>query len=276
LTSAFYSDDVQQAGPTRSWRRYAALGDSFTEGMSDDLGPAGRTRGWADLVALELARRSGEIEYANLAVRGRLVKQVVAEQVPAAARLEPDLASLAVGVNDALRRRFDVHATATELENGVRELRRSGSDVLVFAFGNPARRSAVMGLVRERIRTYNTAVEAIARRYGCFIVRFWDVAAMDDDRLWADDRLHLSPAGHALAAACALEALGIGDSTWRTPMVPEPRPHALASARGHAQWAGAHLGPWLARRAKGISSGDGITPKHPEWVTVRPGEFVEP
>jgi len=244
--------------------------------MSDDLGPAGRTRGWADLVALELARRSGEIEYANLAVRGRLVKQVVAEQVPAAARLEPDLASLAVGVNDALRRHFDVHATATELENGVRELRRSGSDVLVFAFGNPARRSAVMGLVRERIRTYNTAVEAIARRYGCFIVRFWDVAAMDDDRLWADDRLHLSPAGHALAAACALEALGIGDSTWRTPMVPEPRPHALASARGHAQWAGAHLGPWLARRAKGISSGDGITPKHPEWVTVRPGEFVEP
>jgi hypothetical protein len=140
------------------------------------------------------------------------VKQVVAEQVPAAVRLGPDLTSLAVGVNDALRRHFDVHAAATELENGVRDLRRSGSDVLVFAFGNPARRSSVMGLIRERIRAYNTAVEAIAEAYGCYQVRFWDVAAMDDDRLWADDRLHLSPAGHELAAACALEALGIGDA----------------------------------------------------------------
>jgi lysophospholipase L1-like esterase len=265
---------VQQPEPTPAWVRYAALGDSFTEGLSDDVGPDGRTRGWADLVALDLAARAGQIQYANLAVRGRLVKQVVAEQVPAAVRLGPDLTSLAVGVNDALRRHFDVHAAATELENGVRDLRRSGSDVLVFAFGNPARRSSVMGLIRERIRAYNTAVEAIAEAYGCYQVRFWDVAAMDDDRLWADDRLHLSPAGHELAAACALEALGIGDAAWRTPLVPEARAGAVATARGHARWMGGHLGPWLARRARGTSSGDGITPKHPEWVTVQPGPFV--
>ena len=261
----------------KQWRRYVALGDSFTEGMCDDVGPDGRYRGWADLLALSLAERSpGGIEYANLAVRGRLVAQVVHEQVPPAVALQPDLVSLAVGVNDTLRRSFDVNAVATHLENGVRALSESGADVLVFAFGNPARRSRVLGLIRERIRAYNSAVDAIAARYGCYVVHYWDVAAMDDDRLWADDRLHLSPEGHALAAASAREALGIDDDAWRTPLVPPVRPSPWAAGAGHARWFGAHAGPWLARRARGTSSGDGIAPKHPTWVRLSGGAFVSP
>ena len=70
----------------------SALGDSFTEGLMDEVGPDGRHRGWADRVAQALAERARAdgadgIEYANLAVRGRLVRQVVAEQVPAAVAL---------------------------------------------------------------------------------------------------------------------------------------------------------------------------------------------
>ena len=62
----------------RDWRRFVALGDSFTEGLMDEVGPDGRHRGWADRVAEALAARASAegadgIEYANLAVRGRLV-----------------------------------------------------------------------------------------------------------------------------------------------------------------------------------------------------------
>ena len=267
-----YSDGVHDESRARTWTRYAALGDSFTEGLSDDLGPDGRHRGWADLLAIELAGHFGSIEYANLAIRGRLARQVVDEQVPAALALQPDLTSLAVGVNDTLRRRFDVDATATAVEDGVRALRSSGTDVLLFAWGNPSRRSRVLGMIRERLRAFNTAVDAIAATYGCFVVRYWDVAAMDDDRLWADDRLHLSPAGHRVAAASALEALGVGDAQWRTPLVPTSRPGMLQVADGHARWVSGHAGPWLARRARGTSSGDGITPKRPQWVNVTAGE----
>ena len=210
----------------------------------------------------------GGIEYANLAIRGRLTRQVVREQVPAALELSPDLTSLAVGVNDTLRRRFDLNSAATDLETGVRRLRAAGSDVLVFAFGDPARRSKVMGSVRERIRAYNSAVEAIADRYDCYLVRYWDVAALDDDRMWAEDRLHLSPPGHRLAAHSALEGLGLGGSEWRTPAPPGPVPSLTTRTVGHARWVGGHLVPWAIRRMRGASSGDGISPKHPHWVEV--------
>lgn len=247
--------------------------------MTDEIGLDGRFRGWADLVALELGRQacaqgSSGIEYANLAIRGRLVAQVVEEQVPAAIALQPDLISLAVGVNDTLRRSFDLDASATALENGVRSLRGSGADVLVFAFGDPSRRSRALGLIRDRIRAYNSAVEDIAAAYGCYIVHYWDVAAMDDDRLWSADRLHLSAKGHQLAAASALEALGVGDSHWRTPLVPEDPLALHRKAAGHVAWFSGHVAPWLARRARGESSGDGLSPKYPTWVPVSGGEWV--
>jgi lysophospholipase L1-like esterase len=272
---------VQPLQPPGEWTRYAALGDSFTEGLDDEIGPGGRHRGWADMVALTLADRArqqglGGIDYANLAIRGRLIDHVVREQVPAAVELRPDLASIAVGVNDALRRRFDLNAAATSLESGVRALRGGGSDVLLFAFGNPSRRSRVMGLIADRIRAYNSAVDAIAEAYGCRIVHFWDVAVMDDDRLWSQDRLHLSPAGHRLAAEGALEALGVGGSAWRTPLVPDPRPPLRSRVASDVGWMREHLAPWLARRARGTSSGEGIAPKHATWVRVSGGPWVAP
>jgi lysophospholipase L1-like esterase len=88
------------------WRSFVAVGDSFTEGM-DDPYPDGTYRGWADLVASRLAVDAPDFRYANLAIRGRLFPNVVAEQVPAALAMKPDLISFAAGGNDVLRRSFD-------------------------------------------------------------------------------------------------------------------------------------------------------------------------
>ena len=250
------------ATQARPWQRFVAIGDSFTEGLNDELDANGRHRGWADRVACALAEREASLQYANLAIRGRLASHVHAEQVPIALGLQPDLVSLAVGVNDALRRHFNVSATATHIEQSVRQLRSANIDVLLFAFGDPARRSSVMGLIRDRLLAMNSATRAIARHYGCYLVDFWGVSVFDEDELWSADRLHLSPTGHGVAAAAALQALGLGDDAWRTPH-PVAAPRLPQRAAANIHWAGTHLGPWLARRARGTSSGDGVLPKRP-------------
>jgi hypothetical protein len=67
--------------------QYAAIGDSFTEGVGDEL-PDGAVRGWADRVAAGLAAtRDGDVRYANLAVRGRLLGPIVTDQLEAALSL---------------------------------------------------------------------------------------------------------------------------------------------------------------------------------------------
>lgn len=53
------------------WRRFVAVGDSFTEGIGDpDPNAPGAHRGWADRVAEVLGQQVDDFAYANLAVRG--------------------------------------------------------------------------------------------------------------------------------------------------------------------------------------------------------------
>ncbi|NEW37635.1 hypothetical protein GV794_05290 [Nocardia cyriacigeorgica] len=86
--------------PVTPLNRYVALRDSFTEGVGDD-DPA-RTdgvRGWAERVAESLTTINPDTEYANLAVRGRLMCGVIDERLPQALSLSPDLVTVSVGGN---------------------------------------------------------------------------------------------------------------------------------------------------------------------------------
>src|SRR3954454_15975559 len=99
------------------------MGDSFTEGLNDAY-PDGTYRGWADLVAARLAVDSGpDFGYANLAVRGRLLDQVVSEQLAPTCEMRPGLVSFAAGGNDVLRPRADPTALMPRFEAAVAELR---------------------------------------------------------------------------------------------------------------------------------------------------------
>ena len=91
--------------------RYVAIGDSFTEGVGDET-PDGHVRGWADLVAQGWATSGVRVEYANLAIRGRLIRPIVEEQLPAALALKPTHLSFNGGGNDMLRPKADANAIA--------------------------------------------------------------------------------------------------------------------------------------------------------------------
>ena len=252
-------------------RSFLALGDSFTEGMHDDLGPDGRHLGWADRVAAALATATGGIRYANLAIRGRLLDQVVDEQVPVALELRPDLVSFHAGPNDALRPRTDLAAVLRRYDSAVGRLREAGPAVLLFTV---LERAGGTGRTADRLaarfRLFNDGVRAAAGRHD----------ALHDRRLWHEDRLHLAPEGHARVAAAVLETLGVSDPAllggepgwWRLPLPPGPAPRRSADLAADVRWVRRHFVPWVGRRLRGVSSGDGILPKHVELVDVLPPE----
>jgi lysophospholipase L1-like esterase len=252
---------------------FVAIGDSFTEGLNDPA-PGGGFRGWADLVAGALsARRPGTsaFRYANLAVRGRLLGQVVAEQVPRAVELAPDLVSLAAGGNDILSG-TDVDELAATFEPAVAKLQAAGCRVLIFTGFDP-RMFPVIRLLRGRIAAYNMHLRGIADEHGCDLVDLWSMRALKDTRAWSPDRLHLTTEGHRQAARRACEVLGIpAEADWLPPP-PSQLPAAwpgrspwLAARRQDARWAREYAGPWLRRRLGGTSTGDGVLPKRPDLL----------
>lgn len=253
--------------PERRYGRFVAVGDSFTEGL-DDPNPDGTFRGWADRFAELLSTRDPGLLYANLAVRGKKIDQVVDEQVPAALALQPDLVSLAAGVNDVLRPKVDISHIADQIEASVVELRAAGADVMLTCVGDPSARSALFGTLAGRIATYDDHLRRIGATHGCVVMDFWGVEVFDDERCWSVDRLHLSEIGHERVARAAADFLGFGDDSWRELLPPAARTSWLVRRRRDGEWAVSHLGPWLGRRLRGTSSGDAMSAKRMQLTPV--------
>ncbi len=255
-----------------SYQRYVALGDSTTEGLMDpDPWGGARNRGWADRLAEKLAGINPEIRYANLAIRGRKLPQIRAEQLGPSLALEPDLASVLGGVNDILRREVELEARAEDLEAMVSALRESGAVVLLSNYPSIAG-SISFGASRfaPRIESFNQTIGEIAERQGALLI---DLAADDIDHpaMWATDRLHASSIGHERIADLAAASLGIEqlDPGWEAAL-PAHRPPSRPRRIAHdTAWAARHMVPWIVRRIRGVSSGDGIEPKRPELGPVR-------
>jgi len=202
---------------------FVAIGDSFTEGLNDPA-PCGGFRGWADRLAGLLAAEHEGLRYANLAVRGKLLRQIVHEQVPAALALSPALVSIAGGGNDILRPGADPDTLAELFDAAVARLQQSGCRVLMFTGSDPAG-FPVLRLLRGRIAAYNMHLRAIADIRGCYMVDLWSMRFLRHAAAWSPDRLHLTAESHQRVALRACEVLGIPVADdWR---VPRQDPHAI-------------------------------------------------
>ena len=252
-----------------SWSTFVAVGDSFTEGVGDLDPRTGVERGWADRVAETLATTSPDLRYANLAVRGQLLEQIVAGQVERAHGMSPDLVSLCAAGNDLLRPSARPADLARRLEAAVVRLGDTGADVLVFT-GFNTRSTPVVDLVGRRLATMNELIRDIARRRGALLVDLWEMDTLADPRARADDRLHLNAEGHRRVAARVCEVLGVSpELDWRVPWPPIPPTPWVRRREEDLRWARAHLLPWVGRRVQGRSTGDGRPPKRPEPAPVR-------
>jgi lysophospholipase L1-like esterase len=270
---------MQAAGQSplaRDFESFVALGDSFTEGVGDPYADGISCRGWADRFAGHLARLQPDLRYANLAIRSKLVGDVLSEQVPAAIAMAPDLVSLAAGGNDLLMPRSDPDLVAATFETAVAGLTGAGCTVLAFTGFDP-KAFPVLRLMRGKAAVFSMHVSEIASRHHCLLGDLWSMPILGDRRLWAPDRLHLSPEGHRRIALRACEAVGVPvREDWREPLPDPPRrsgrvPVASAWLKARWQdvaWATEHAAPYLSRRLHGVSSGDGRLAKRPELMRL--------
>ncbi len=244
--------------------RYVAIGDSFTEGMGDER-PDGTPRGWADLVAGALATGGEQVQYANLAIRGRLLEPIVTTQLDTALAMSPapTLVSLNGGGNDMMRRGADLQRLLDLIEGAVERCAAAGVRLMVLSGADPSSHLPLGHVLRRRAATLTEGVRELTARHGVLFVDCFGDEELRRAEYWSADRLHLNSAGHLRVSGLVLTALGRPADAHRLPAAPPVR-GLLTEARYYRE----HVLPWVTRRLRGRSSGDGRAAKYPDWTSA--------
>ncbi|MFJ1748649.1 SGNH/GDSL hydrolase family protein [Streptomyces sp. NPDC088116] len=195
------------------------------------------------------------VRFRNVSVSGALTRDVEERQVPAALDFAPDLASVLVGVNDTLRRAFDIQDLAPRLDRICAALAESGAVLMTACLPDPG---AVLGLpaplarpLARRQRAVNAVVHALSTRYDTVHLHMADESWVADRSLWSADRLHPCERGHRMIAArfhelLAARGLALGPPPSLEADQPSPtRTEAL-------RWLAVSGTGWVVRRCQDL------------------------
>lgn len=246
------------------YTRYVALGDSQTEGLWDGDDTAG-VAGFADRLAHRLDELWPGISYANLAVRGRRIRDVLDDQLPAALAMRPDLITSCIGMNDVTRPGRSFDRALGDLDILHAALAASGATVVITTFPDISRILPAGRLLSARVQRINEVIRAAATRHGLHLVDLYSAPSMIDPDTWSPDRVHGSPQGHQLFADAAAEALRLpgSDHSWATARPDVVFPGLRSRMYSQALWAQNMLMPWIWRHLRGRSAANGRGPKRP-------------
>jgi lysophospholipase L1-like esterase len=252
-----------------SYLRYVALGDSQTEGLWDGDDTSG-VEGFADRLAARLEELHPGVRYANLAVRGRRIRDVLDNQLPRAIAMRPDLITSCIGMNDVTRPGPSFTTALHDIDLLHDRLAETGATIVTTTFPDLEKILPVGRFLAGRVVQINAVIRAAAARHGFRLVDLYDAASMGDPDVWSPDRVHGSPLGHALFAAAAAEALELPGSShdWATSRVDAVRPGLQSRMYSQALWTQNLLMPWVWRHLRGMSSGNGRGPKRPRLAPV--------
>ncbi|WP_456505912.1 SGNH/GDSL hydrolase family protein [Arthrobacter sp. UYCu723] len=261
------------AGP---WNRYVAMGDSFTAGIGDpEPRSPGGMRGWADRIAEELSEGRRDFAYANLAISGLVLRQILDQQLGPAIELKPDLVTLSAGGNDLVFHRSDPDRLAATLDAAVGMLSATGATIVLFT-GPDWGDTPLFGHIRGKVAVFNENIRTIAARHNGVIADLWTLRQLSDPRMWDPDRLHFSPMGHHTIAAMVLETLNVPHSL--RPLQPKPLPSGgwRESKAGDVAWLTNYLLPWMVSRVRPRGDGAPLAAKRPRPGPVAGSESAVP
>jgi lysophospholipase L1-like esterase len=264
---------MQSIGNEVAYKRFLALGDSMTEGMSDEI-RNGKYRGWADRTAEVMAANWDGFTYANFAVRGKLVGQVFADQIPMALPFiegPSTLVSFHAGANDVIRPKYDPVKTMAIYDEGVAKLAKTGATLMLFCvLEDSGAKTKAAKIWQERFAIFNENVRVQAKKVGAILFDpnqddFWR-----DTRFIDSDRLHLNLEGHRRVSQAVLSRFELPhDPNWRRPLPPAKPDSLLKKIAINLKWFATFAIPWMIRRLRGRSSGDGRSCKYPTPIAFR-------
>ncbi len=206
-------------------------------------------RGWADRIAEELGEGSGGFGYANLAISGLVMREIIDQQLEPALNLKPDLVTLSGGGNDLLFHRGDPDRLAAALDDAVAALSATGATVVLFT-GPDWGETAILGHIRGKIAVFNENIRVIAARHDGVIADLWALRQLSDPQMWDPDRLHFSPLGHHTIAAMVLDTLSVPHRL--RPLEPKPMPPGnwRETRAGDLAWVAHYMLPWMVGRIR--------------------------
>lgn len=273
LPAAYRKDS--SATPThrtldRVSHRFAALGDSFTEGVGDwDSGYPNGVRGWADRVAKQLGKADPDTQYLNLALRSRGLEEIVATQLPRAIAWQPTVVSFFAGGNDLLLLRTDVAGVLDRYEHAVAQLAATGARLLLFT-SYDVRLSPLLEPLRGRNDRFNRRIRQVAHDHGAILIDHWAMREFRSPRMWEPDRLHMSRHGHRHLAAAVLRALQVEHSIRPRDLDGDHPMTRTLALQAELEWWRDWVWPMLGRRRRGEPAGHDLSAKWP--VPIRPAD----
>lgn len=197
------------------------FGDSITDaGRNRDAKP-GEPDGWGGGYVHQIAAYlsaqdpADELVFTNKGISGNRVYDLETRLEEDVLRLEPDVVSILIGINDVWRR-YDKNL-ASELKNFEATYRRivekisdDGAQLVLlepFVLPVPEDRRNW----REDLDPKITVVRDLAREFGATLVPldgiFAAASCKREPAFWAHDGVHPSPAGHALIARSWIDAM---------------------------------------------------------------------
>lgn len=259
------------------YRSYVALGDSLTEGLGDfDFELSRFGCGWADRLAELFARvayEAGEnFDYANLSLRGSSLYEILTAQLEDALKLKPDLVTIFAGSNDFMRPKSSHPQMRALLRGAIERLHAAGTNVLLVNTVNPVHLKLFRPL-SYKARDMSELINSVGAEYEVPVLDLFEMNEFSNLEFWCEDMVHFSGHGHIRIANRAARMLGLDHGFDELDIDEMKRPDRGPLAV--TMWIIQHVVPYLVRRIRRRSSGDGLEPKHDSYVTLISREAIQ-
>lgn len=175
---------------------FVAIGDSFTAGIGDEVEGI-ELRSWAEHFAHLYA---SDIQYANLAKRGLITKEIRAGQLEKALDLQPTMVSIIAGANDILKGRWNQEEYKTEMTLMIDEIAKSGATILIGTLPDFTVRIPMpeehKQLIHQQLLDANEIIHSLSEKFDTYIFDFWNHPLSKDDTFWSKDHIHPNSKGY--------------------------------------------------------------------------------